>query len=160
MFDPDHLSFSGTLQRSDGSVMLVRRLFPTHADSTWEHPFSGSPRPAETLAAAVRRCAERDLGIYFTDVTALMPTLVNRVTTESGSIELHPAYLVSSDEQPRVAADLESVWVHPIELGERAHRYPHHYSPLLQLQTAHLPFFGGSPRAMHSRTLHEERATG
>lgn len=160
MFDPEHLSFSGTLQRSDGRVMLRRRIFPRAARSPWTHSFSGYPRPAETLLAAVRRCAERDLGIHSFDIAPLLPTLSNHITSESGAMEVHPSYLVSSDQTPLPADDIETQWVEPRELGRLTRQQPHEYSPLLSLHSVHVPFFGAADQSALHLGIQKERAIG
>ncbi|MEO7350107.1 MAG: hypothetical protein ABIW32_09670 [Terrimesophilobacter sp.] len=86
MFDPEHLSFSGTLQRSDGSVMIVRVVSSARTATVWKHSFAGSPRPAETVLAAVRRSAERDLGIHAFSITPLLPTLSNHTLSAGGTV--------------------------------------------------------------------------
>lgn len=166
MFDPHHLSFSGTLQRGDGKVMIVRRTPSSNARSVWEHSFHGSPRPAETLIAAVRRCVERDLGILATTIESLLPTLDNRVvsvghvTPADKTIEAHPSYVVTSDTHPIVLPGIEILWMHPAELGDRARGNPHQFSPLLVAHAARLPFFGGNPLTDHPAIPLKERVLG
>ena len=76
------------------------------------------------------------------------------------TIEVHPSYVVTSDDMPSVSAEYEVLWISPLELGTNARRRPREYSPLLALHAAQLPFFGGSSRSVHPVTPHEERATG
>lgn len=166
MFDPDHLSFSGTIQRSDGAVLILRQTPSAGGHSVWEHPFGGSPRTAETLPAAVRRCVERDLGIVASDIEPLFPTLDNRTGPDLGSeqtdhaVQAHPSYVVRSDAPPRTAHNVDIRWVTPTDLGASARRTPTEFSPLLAAHAAYLPFYGGSPHARLTQTPARERAIG
>lgn len=139
----------------------MRVISSTGAAASWHHAFSGSPRPSETVLAAVRRCAERDLGIHAFTVAPLLPTLSNHtISATGGAKEVHPSYLASANEKPHLDAALEAQWLLPKELGELARRSPHDYSPLLGLQALHVPFFGGMTPATSHLALHQERAFG
>ena len=140
--------------------MIIRPDSFTNDAPEWQHPFFGSPRSAEPLITAVRRCVERDLGIHNLTVEALLPTLGNKVSAVTGIVEVHPSYLVTSDEAPFLSEGTEVRWMNPLVLGHDARTHPRDYSTLLALHATRLPFFGGSPRTVHSVALHEERATG
>ena len=140
--------------------MIIRRLVSTVVPSLWEHPFRGSPRPAETLVSAVRRCVERDLGIHVMAIGPLLPTLTNDTSSATGILEVHPSYLVTSQEQPRIVDGFEAQWLDPEKLGAHARRNSENFSPLLALHAAHLPFFGGVAYPVNHVALHQNRATG
>lgn len=154
----EHLAFTGTLQRSDGMVLLVRGASRT----AWGHPFFGSPRPAEPLPAAVRRCAERDLGIQFMNVEPLLPLLSSSLSTRGAEAadahsETHPSYVIRSDEPPVTAPDVETWWATPEELGERARRKPDEFDPVFVTHASLLPFFGGDPQAFGATSRLQDR---
>lgn len=162
MFTPDHLSFSGTLLRNDGRVLLTRRASARTTVCTWEYPVSGSPRPAESLLAAVGRCAERDLGIIVSAdvVSPVMPTLGNRADANTAPIQLHPFYVISSEDAPRISPELETRWIQPRELGHAARSKPQSFDPLVRLHAQLLPFLGGRAGAPPEDISLLERATG
>ena len=166
MFDPTHLSFTGTLQRGDGRVLIVRKTLSPTELRVWEHPFHGSPRPAEPLLVAVRRCVERDLGVLASAIKPLLPTLTNyghfgdTAPSAADPVEAHPSYLVVSDELPRFPQDLDVTWILPAELGASARRNPREFHPILTAHAACLPFFGGTLDAQYTLADIKERATG
>ena len=159
MTSPDHLSFSGTLRRSDGRVMIIRDSLSALESPTWGHSFAGSPRAAEPIPSAVRRCAEKQLGILNMIVEPLLPLLGNGSSSDSVLAEVHPSYIVTSDEIPQLADAVEARWENPLALGKIAREYPHEFSPLLVIHAMRLPFFGGTPHAFAESFL-EDRATG
>lgn len=160
MFDPAHLSFSGMLQREDGAVLIIRRLFPTLKSPTWAHTFSGAPRVAEPLLDAVRRCAERELDIDASAAVAVLLARGQHPSADGRTAGLHPAYLLKSGETPRLDEKRERCWVDPMDLGRQARANPAHFSPLLALHAERLPFYGGSARRLPDAVLLEEQAAG
>lgn len=140
--------------------MIVRVISSTKAATSWQHSFSGSPRASETVLAAVRRSAEHDLGIHGFAIAPLLPTLSNHTISPQGAIEVHPSYIVLTNEKPHLGDGTEEQWVEPRELGQLARHNPQDFSALLGLHATHLPFFGGTSPATRHLALHKERATG
>lgn len=150
-----HLSFSGTLRRSDGKVLLRRG-----ATLLWEHSFTGSPRDAESLPAAVRRSAEHELGIRAMSVEPLLPLLGHAPRLEGAPAVALPSYVVNCDEEPKVSGNVELRWSDPLDLGAAARRSPQEFSALFVTHATLLPFFGGTPDRSNTLTLLQERAAG
>lgn len=161
---PRHLSFSGTLQREDGMILLIRRPVSEEQGgpkvSLWGHTFFGSPRFAEPLPAAVKRCAERELGIQSMSIEPLRPLLTDWLSEDGYTAEAHPSYVVESAEEPSGAARFELMWCEPQAEGERARRNPEEYSRLFVTHAIFLPFFGGNSDALDTVAQLQGRATG
>ena len=159
-----HLSFSGTVQRGDGLILLIRRRGSNSEKSMgaapWSHPLFGAPRPAETLPAAVKRSAERELGITMMTVEPLRPLLTAESLGDGMLAEAHPSYIVKSDENPDIPAGFEPLWGEPLAIGARARHYPQEFSHVFVGHATLLPFFGGIPDAGSTLAFLRERATG
>ncbi len=159
-----HLSFSGTVQRGDGMILLIRlrgRIAEmTLGPAPWSHPLFGAPRAAETLPSAVRRSAERELGIQNMAVEPLRPLLMSAPHGDGVVAEAHPSYVVMSDDEPDIPAGFEQLWAEPLLVGERARQHPHEFSHVFVAHATLLPFFGGVPDGASTLALLQERATG
>ena len=161
---PRHLSFSGTLQRDDGMILLVRRLLAGQQaavdDAVWGHSFFGSPRFAEPLPSAVKRCAERELGIHSMTIEPLRPLLTAWLSPDGHIAKALPSYVVESAEQPSGELLVESRWCDPLIAGEMARRSPEQYSRLFVTHATFLPYFGGNSDALDTLAQLQRRATG
>ena len=92
-------------------------------------------------------------------VDPLLPLLADGSSAGSALAEVHPSYIVTSDEVPQLADALEARWEDPLVLGKFAREYPNEFSPLLVVHALRLPYFGGTPHAF-AEAFREERATG
>ena len=141
-----HLAFSCHVVNALGEVLVTRRSLSKQAwPGVWSNSFCGHPRPAEPLAAAVRRRAEFELGIQLTEVELALPLFRYRATDANGTVEneVCPVYIaVTADEpdpNPREVA--EHAWVAPHDVGRAVAAAPWAFSPWLVLQARELELF-------------------
>jgi len=141
-----HLAFSCHVVNSLGEVLVTRRAMTKQAwPGVWTNSFCGHPKPAEPLAAAVRRRAEFELGIELGDVELALPLFRYRATDANGIVEneVCPVYLATTNDEPdpnpREVA--EYAWVAPHDLVRAVHAAPFAFSPWLVLQARELELF-------------------
>ena len=141
-----HLAFSCHVLNALGEVLVTRRALTKQAwPGVWSNSFCGHPKPAESLASAVRRRAEFELGIELAEVELALPLFRYRATDANGTVEneVCPVYIaITADEpdpNPREVA--EFAWVAPEELGRAVEAAPWAFSPWLVLQARELEVF-------------------
>jgi isopentenyl-diphosphate delta-isomerase len=141
-----HLAFSCHVVNTLGEVLVTRRSLSKLAwPGVWSNSFCGHPRPAESLAAAVRRRAEFELGIELTEVELALPLFRYRATDANGTVEneVCPVYIAATadepDPNPREVA--EYAWVAPHDVGRAVAAAPWAFSPWLVLQARELELF-------------------
>ena len=141
-----HLAFSCHVVNALGEVLVTRRSLSKQAwPGVWSNSFCGHPRPAEPLAAAVRRRAEFELGIELTEVELALPLFRYRATDANGTVEneVCPVYVAFTDDlpDPNPREIAEYTWVSPQELGRAVEAAPWAFSPWLVLQARELELF-------------------
>ena len=141
-----HLAFSCHVLNALGEVLVTRRALTKQSwPGVWTNSFCGHPKPAESLASAVRRRAEFELGIELAEVELALPLFRYRATDANGTVEneVCPVYLASTadepDPNPREVA--EFAWIAPEELGRAVEAAPWAFSPWLVLQAHELELF-------------------
>ena len=141
-----HLAFSCHVLNALGEVLVTRRALTKQSwPGVWTNSFCGHPKPAESLASAVRRRAEFELGIELAEVELALPLFRYRATDANGTVEneVCPVYLASTadepDPNPREVA--EFAWIAPEELGRAVEAAPWAFSPWLVLQARELELF-------------------
>ena len=141
-----HLAFSCHVLNALGEVLVTRRALTKQSwPGVWSNSFCGHPKPAESLASAVRRRAEFELGIELAEVELALPLFRYRATDANGTVEneVCPVYLATTadepDPNPREVA--EFAWVAPEELGRAVDAAPWAFSPWLVLQARELELF-------------------
>ena len=142
-----HLTASALVVDRDGRVLLTRRaLGKLTWPGVWTNSFCGHPAPGEQQDAAIRRRAERELGLTLTGLELLLPDFRYRAVDASGIVEneLCPVYRATVDGDPDPALDevAEWEWVHPGDLREAVEAAPFAFSPWLVLQLAEWTEFG------------------
>ena len=141
-----HLAFSCHVVNALGEVLVTRRALTKQAwPGVWTNSFCGHPKPAEPLAAAVRRRADYELGIDLGDVELALPLFRYRATDANGVVEneVCPVYVATTNDEPdpnpREVA--EYAWVSPHDLVRAVDGAPWAFSPWLVLQARELELF-------------------
>jgi isopentenyl-diphosphate delta-isomerase len=144
-----HLAFSCHVVGDDGQVLVTRRALGKKTwPGVWTNSFCGHPGPAESVADAVHRRAEYELGIEVTDLELALPGFRYRAVDASGIVEneICPVYIARTTDPPR-PNPLEVVdtrWVDPHDLGAALAATPWAFSPWLVLQAAQLQLLGAA----------------
>jgi len=144
-----HRAFSCHVFSADGRVLLTRRaLGKLTWPGVWTNSFCGHPAPGEQQEVAIRRRAERELGLSLHGLEVVLPDFRYRAVDASGIVEneVCPVYRATVDVDPVPAADevAEWAWIHPEDLREGVEAAPFAFSPWLVLQLAEWTEFGGS----------------
>ena len=142
-----HRAFSCHVFSADGRVLLTRRaLGKLTWPGVWTNSFCGHPAPGEQQEVAIRRRAERELGLALHGLEVVLPDFRYRAVDASGIVEneLCPVFRATVDVDPDPARDevVEWAWVHPGDLREAVEATPFAFSPWLVLQLAEWTEFG------------------
>jgi isopentenyl-diphosphate delta-isomerase len=138
---PLHRAFSCHVFSADGRVLVTRRaLGKLTWPGVWTNSFCGHPAPGEQQEAAIRRRAERELGLTLGGLEVVLPDFRYRAVDASGIVEneLCPVYRTTVDADPDPAMDevAEWAWIRPVDLREAVGAAPFAFSPWLALQLA------------------------
>lgn len=144
---PLHRAFSCHVFSSDGRVLVTRRaLGKLTWPGVWTNSFCGHPAPGEQQEVAIRRRAERELGLTLTGLEAVLPDFRYRAVDASGIVEneLCPVFRATASNDPDPALDevVEWQWVQPGDLREAVEAAPFAFSPWLVLQLGEWTEFG------------------
>jgi isopentenyl-diphosphate delta-isomerase len=136
---PLHLAFSCHVFGPDGRVLVTRRaLGKLTWPGVWTNSFCGHPGPDESLEDAVRRRAERELGLTLGALEPLLPDFRYRAVDASGVVEneICPVFRTVVDRDPEPAPDevAEWAWVELGPLREAVATAPFAFSPWLGWQ--------------------------
>ncbi len=112
----------------------------------WTNSFCGHPGPDETMDAAIRRRAARELGLALGPLEPVLPRFRYRAVDASGIVEneLCPVFrtTVEMDPEPAAYEVAEWAWIDPAGLRSAVEAAPFAFSPWLALQLAEWPGFG------------------
>jgi isopentenyl-diphosphate Delta-isomerase len=138
---PLHLAFSCHVVGPDGRVLVTRRaLGKLTWPGVWTNSFCGHPAPGEAMEDAIRRRAQRELGLSLGEVSPLLPDFRYRAVDASGIVEheICPVFRAVVDADPVPAADevAEWAWVELGSLRDAVAAAPFAFSPWLALQLA------------------------
>ena len=144
---PLHRAFSCHVFSTDGRVLVTRRaLGKLTWPGVWTNSFCGHPGPDEQQEVAIRRRAERELGLTLGALEVVLPDFRYRAVDASGIVEneVCPVYRTTVDADPDPAPDevAEWAWIHPGDLREAVEAAPFAFSPWLVLQLAEWTEFG------------------
>ncbi len=136
---PLHLAFSCHVFDAGGRVLVTRRaLGKLTWPGVWTNSFCGHPAPGEAIEDAVRRRAQRELGLELGALDPLLPDFRYRAVDASGVVEneICPVFRAVVDRDPRPAADevAEWAWVALPSLRQAVAATPFAFSPWLALQ--------------------------
>jgi len=144
---PLHRAFSCHVFSSDGRVLVTRRaLGKLTWPGVWTNSFCGHPGPDEQAEVAIRRRAQRELGLTLGALEVVLPDFRYRAVDASGIVEneICPVFRATVDVEPDPAGDevAEWAWIHPDDLREAVEAAPFAFSPWLVLQLAEWTEFG------------------
>lgn len=136
---PLHLAFSCHVTNGDGDILVTRRsLSKATWPGVWTNSFCGHPGPDESIDDAIRRRAERELGLSIRDIRVVLPDFRYRAVDASGIVEneICPVYVATATEDPVPASDevCEWRWVRPDGLRAAIEGAPFAFSPWLVWQ--------------------------
>jgi isopentenyl-diphosphate delta-isomerase len=139
-----HLAFSCHVYDARGRILVTRRSLGKIAwPGVWTNSFCGHPAPGESMADAVARRAQRELGITLEEVTLVLPDFRYRATDASGIVEYEICPVFTATTRDEVAGSPDEVaewnWVDPEALRTAVASTPWAFSPWLTLQ---LPLLG------------------
>jgi len=140
---PLHLAFSCHLYDPDGRVLVTRRaLGKATWPGVWTNSFCGHPAPGEVMDAAIRRRAQRELGVEVTDIEVVLPDFRYRAVDASGIVEneVCPVFRAVTVDAivPNPTEVAEYAWVSPESLREAVLGAPYAFSPWLGWQLEQL----------------------
>ena len=141
---PLHLGFSCYLLAPDGRMLVTRRALTKRTwPGVWTNAFCGHPAPGEAMEEAVRRRAQRELGLSLGSLELVLPDFRYRATDASGIVEneVCRVYLTTVDADPRPAPDEVAAWrwIDSAELRAAVAADPGGFSPWLVKQFAEWP---------------------
>jgi isopentenyl-diphosphate delta-isomerase len=141
---PLHLAFSCHVYDSEGRVLITRRaLGKLTWPGVWTNSFCGHPAPGEAMEDAIRRRAQRELGITVTDIQPILQDFRYRAVDASGIVEneVCPVFRAETTDVVRPAPDevAEFEWVRLDDLRTAVNAAPYAFSPWLGLQLEQLP---------------------
>lgn len=136
---PLHLAFSCHVFDRRGRVLVTRRaLGKLTWPGVWTNSFCGHPGPGERMDDAVRRRAQRELGLTLGELEPVLPGFRYRAIDASGVVEheICPVFRTVVDADPEPAADevAEWAWVGFDALRTAVAAAPFAFSPWLALQ--------------------------
>jgi isopentenyl-diphosphate delta-isomerase len=134
-----HLAFSCHVYDTQGRILVTRRSLDKIAwPGVWTNSFCGHPAPGESMADAVARRAQRELGITLETVTMVLPDFRYRATDASGIVEYEICPVFTATTLDEVAGSPDEVaewnWVDPDALNTAVTSTPWAFSPWLTLQ--------------------------
>lgn len=136
---PLHLAFSAHIYDDDGRILITRRALSKRTwPGVWTNSFCGHPGPGEETEDAVRRRAERELGLRLDRLELRLPDFRYRAVDASGVVEneICPVYTAhaASPLHPREDEVMEVQWADPLQLTAAVAAAPWAFSPWLTLQ--------------------------
>lgn len=136
---PLHLGFSCYLFDRNGHVLLTRRALSKRTfPGVWTNSFCGHPRPAETLAQAVLRHAQHELGVAVADVEVVLPDFRYQAWDEEGTMENELCPVLTAITHQEVTPHPEEVcewrWIDPDHLAALTRTAEVALSPWAMLQ--------------------------
>ena len=124
--------------------MLVTRRALSKATwpGVWSNSFCGHPAPGEAVEDAIRRRAERELGLQLDAIEVVLPEFRYRAVDASGVVEneICPVFRAVTRDEPNPQDDEieEYAWVDPAEFSRSVAATPFAFSPWVGWQLAEM----------------------
>ena len=136
---PLHLAFSCHVLDDEGRMLMSRRALAKKTwPGVWTNAFCGHPARDETLADAVHRRAQEELGTRVRDVELVLPTFRYTARDDSGIVEneICPVHVAMLDAplSPYAEEVMATAWVPAEALATAVREAPFAFSPWLRLQ--------------------------
>ena len=140
---PLHLAFSCHVFNPAGQVLVTRRaLSKATWPGVWSNSFCGHPAPGEAVEDAIRRRAERELGLQLDAIEVVLPEFRYRAVDASGVVEneICPVFRAVTRDEPNPQDDEieEYAWVDPAEFARSVAATPFAFSPWVGWQLAEM----------------------
>ncbi len=141
---PLHLAFSCHIFDRDGRVLITRRSLSKRAwPGVWTNSVCGHPAPDEPDTDAVRRRAQRELGVDVDDVRIALPDFRYTATDASGIVEneICPVYMatVAGELHPDPSEVCEYRWADVADVRRAVESAPWVFSPWMVSQVMSMP---------------------
>lgn len=140
---PLHLAFSLYLLDEDDRLLLTRRaLGKTAWPGVWTNTCCGHPRPDESMADAVTRRVEEELGLHVPAPRIVLPDFRYRAVDAGGIVEneICPVFTARPVGQVLPSADevAEHEWADVADVWAAVERAPWAFSPWFASQVSQL----------------------
>ena len=115
---PLHLAFSCYVVDPEGRLLVTRRALDKRTwPGVWTNSCCGHPAPDESVADAVVRRTQQELGIELTDVRLVLPDFRYRAVMDDGTVEneICPVYVATCQDPASIAPDPDEVADHAWE---------------------------------------------
>lgn len=138
---PLHLAFSCHVFDPAGRVLMTRRaLTKSTWPGVWTNSFCGHPGPGESVAEAMLRRSQWELGLAVEDLSLILPDFRYRAVDSSGLVEneICPVYtaIATGFPTPRPDEVAECEWADPADVRAAVAAAPWAFSPWLVLELA------------------------
>jgi isopentenyl-diphosphate Delta-isomerase len=150
-----HLAFSCHVVDARGRVLVTRRALEKQTwPGVWTNSFCGHPQPGESVADAVTRRAQDELGLQISDVELVLPRFRYRAVDASGIVEneICPVYIARTSAEPVLNPRevVDARWAEPADLAASIEATPWAFSPWLVLQAPQMRLFGEPVRQRYA----------
>jgi len=141
---PLHFAFSCHVYNAEGRVLVTRRALSKRTwPGVWTNSFCGHPAPGESPEDALKRRAQRELGITVGAVQEVLPDFRYRAVDASGIVEneICPVFTAVTTDEVAPSPDevAEWAWLTPEQLRSAVEAAPFAFSPWLGMQLEQWP---------------------
>lgn len=143
---PLHLAFSCYVFNPLGELLITRRALTKRTwPGVWTNSFCGHPTPGESFEDAVRRRADRELGLRLETVELELEHFRYRAVDASGIVEneVCPVFRAITRDQPVLRVDevAEYHWAAAADVRASLTATPWVFSPWMRMQVPQMDAF-------------------